>query len=332
MNKVIRYFTLLVALPVFSNAQDTAKVSNNTGWQIIQVQTTSEKREDCSFVEVNGLFYLIGGRGIKPVDVFDPKTNTWQHKGNTPIEINHFQVVAYKNSIYVVGAMNGRYPHEKPLENIYIYDTQTDAWQKGPEMPAGRLRGSGGSVVYKNKIYLVCGIQDGHFDGTATWMDEFDPATGKWIILHDAPHGRDHFNAAVIGHELYLAGGRRTSAKTQQVIQLTVPEVDVYNFKTGAWRTLAADQNIPTMRAGCTTVAYKKMLLVIGGESAAQMESHHEVEAYDTKTGTWTKFPLLVTGRHDTGAICYKNKIYIAAGSANRGGGPDQNSIEVLEP
>src|SRR5260221_7672209 len=150
----------------------------------------TEKREDCSFVEVNGLFYLVGGRGVKPVDVFNPKTNLWLHKHITPIELNHFQAVAYKNYIYVVGGMMGKFPHETPVENIYIYDTNKDEWQKGPQMPPGRLRGSGGTVVYKNKIVFVCGIRDGHYDGTVSWMDEFDTETGQWRILPDAPHAR----------------------------------------------------------------------------------------------------------------------------------------------
>jgi len=321
---------LLLALPAIALSQDSTSAKNITGWHIIQTNGMPEKREDCGFVEVNGLFYLIGGRGIKPVDVFNPKNNTWQHKGNTPVELNHFQAVAYKNFIYVVGAMNGRFPHEKPLDNIYIYNTETDEWKVGPAMPAGRLRGSGGTVIYKNRIYLVCGIQDGHWDGFASWVDEFDPETGTWQILPDAPHARDHFNAVVIGHKLYVAGGRRTSFKTHEIARLTVPEIDVYDFKTKTWETLPAANNMPTLRAGTDAVVYNNQLVIIGGESAAQKESHHDVEAYDSKTGTWKKLPPMVTGRHDTGALTYKNHIYIAAGSANSGGGPDQDTIEVL--
>jgi len=330
--KKILCFVFVLALPAIAFSQDASKIQSVSGWHIIQTIGQPEKREDCSFVEVNGLFFLVGGRGIKPVDVFDPKTNTWQHKGNTPVELNHFQAVAYKNFIYVVGAMNGGFPHEKPLENVYIYNTLTDVWTKGPAMPPGRLRGSGGTVVYKDKIYLVCGIQDGHWDGFSTWMDEFDPATGAWTILPDAPHARDHFNATVMGHKLYLAGGRRTSFKTHEIATLTVPEIDVYDFKKKGWETLPADKNLPTVRAGCAAVVYKDQLLIIGGESVAQKESHHEVEAYDTQTGHWLKLPGLVTGRHDTGALTYKGSIYIAAGSANSGGGPDQNTIEVVRP
>lgn len=329
MKKLIVLLLIFTCAVARSRAQDAAK-TGASGWQVLTTTGEPAKREDCSFVEANKHFYLLGGRGIKTVDVFDPKTNIWEHKGNTPVEVHHFQAVVYKNNIYVIGGMTGGYPHEKPLENIYIYNIQKDEWQKGPAMPAGRLRGSGGTVVYKSKIYLVCGIQDGHFDGTVAWMDEFDPETGAWRTLPDAPHARDHFHGVVIGSRLYCAAGRRTSVKTNELIQLTLPEVDVFDFNTQTWETLPAAQNLPTLRAGSTAVAWKQKLVVIGGESVAQKESHHEVEAFDSQTGTWTKLPNLVTGRHDTGAICYKNKIYIVAGAPNRGGGNDLSTIEVL--
>jgi len=36
-------------------------------------------------------------------------------------------------------------------------------------------------------------------------------------------------------------------------------------------------------------------------------------------------------GRHGTGAALVKDKVYIVAGSKNRGGGPEINTIEVLQ-
>ena len=106
----------------------------------------------------------------------------------------------------------------------------------------------------------------------------------------------------------------------------------MYDFKKQIWATLPAAENLPTQRAGCNVVKFKQLVVVIGGESVAQKESHHEVEACDTKSGAWIKLAGLVTGRHDTGALVYKGKIYIAAGSANSGGGPDQDTIEVFNP
>jgi hypothetical protein len=67
------------------------------------------------------------------------------------------------------------------------------------------------------------------------------------------------------------------------------------------------------------------------GESISQTSAHAEVEALDVRTGNWVKFPSLNQGRHGTGVVNYKGKLYVANGSANRGGGPELNSIECLQ-
>jgi N-acetylneuraminic acid mutarotase len=107
--------------------------------------------------------------------------------------------------------------------------------------------------------------------------------------------------------------------------------VDVFNFKTNTWTTLPESLNLPTQRAGNTAVPFGYKLLIMGGESSAQIEAHAEVEGFDTKLMKWEKFPNLNKGRHGTGATVYKKKVYVAAGSGNRGGGPELTSMEVLK-
>ena len=45
--------------------------------------------------------------------------------------------------------------------------------------------------MHDGKIYLVAGIIDGHTSGTVAWFDEFDPETGVWTPLADAPRARE---------------------------------------------------------------------------------------------------------------------------------------------
>jgi N-acetylneuraminic acid mutarotase len=229
-----------------------------------------------------------------------------------------------------MGALTGGYPDEQPIPHIYIYDPATDEWEKGPEIPEDRRRGAAAAFAYNDKLYLAAGIRNGHTDGYVSWLDEYDPATGEWTQLPDAPHQRDHVQGAVVNDQLVLAGGRTTSAATGQTLELTVPEVDVYDFKTGNWRTLEND--IPTMRAGTTTVVLDDQLIVIGGESGSMEQAHPQAEVLDITTGSWEALPELRQGRHGTQAIVHNGKIYIAAGSANRGGGPELNDMEVYQP
>lgn len=324
MNLNLVIFTLLLAC-IGSNS-----LVSGQAWQALEPDNLPEKRHENGMAHANGKLYLIGGRGMRSVDEYDPKKDTWKTLQKPPLEMSHFQAVSYKNEIYVLGALSGSFPHEVPIPDIYIFNPAKNEWRKGAQIPSNRLRGAAGAFVLNDKIYLICGIQDGHWDGHVAWFDEFDPATNKWTVLPDAPRPRDHVSVAVADNKLLVAGGRLSTARINQVINTTIPETDLYDFSSGKWTTLAPEHNIPTMRAGHTAVAYGNKILLIGGESGTQEAAHQEVEAFNLDTNQWEKFPSLHQGRHGTQAVFLNKKVYIAAGSANRGKGPELNDMEVL--
>jgi N-acetylneuraminic acid mutarotase len=303
-------------------------------WALLPPGERPIPRHEHAYVRVGERFYLIGGRGsnpIKPVEIFDPATGTWTAGAAPPVEMHHFQAVEYGGKVYVVGAMTGGYPKEPPLPEVHLYDPAADRWSRGPEIPADRRRGGAGVVVHEGQIYVVAGITTGHWDGHVPWLDAFDPRTGAWRRLADAPRARDHFHAAVIDGKLYAAGGRRTSASLGHPLEPTVPEVDVYDFGTGRWSTLPAAANLPTPRAGTTAFVTGGRLVVLGGESAAQQPAHAEVEALDPRTLRWAALAPLAVGRHATQAVAHGGRVYVAAGSRTRGG-TEINSQEVFTP
>jgi hypothetical protein len=282
---------------------------------------------------VGDRFYLIGGRGtrpIKPVEIFDPATGAWTTGATPPVEMHHFQAVEHDGKIYVVGAMTGGYPTEPPLPVVHVYDPAADRWSAGPEIPADRRRGGAGAVVHEGQVYLVSGIQVGHSSGHVPWFDALDLRTGTWRRLPDAPRARDHFQAAVVYGKLYAAGGRRSTAGPGAV-ETTVREVDVFDFASGRWSTLPASANLPTARAGTASAVLDGRLLVIGGESAAQQPAHVEVESLDPRTGRWTTLAPLSIGRHATQAVLHQGKLYLAAGSRTRGA-TEINTQDVYTP
>lgn len=307
-----------------------AGLANAQGWQGLETESSCTNRHENSLTAIGEQLILVGGRGVKPVEGYDIPAKKWIKYVDTPLEMHHFQAVAYQGELWVLGAFTGGYPHETPIPNIYIFNPEKNEWRKGPEIPEDRRRGAAGAFVYKDKIYVVCGIQDGHWDGHVGWLDEYDPATDKWTKLADAPHVRDHVHAAIVGDKVYIAGGRRSTARIGQVLNLLEPAVDVYDFNTASWTTLPEAQNLPTLRAGASSVSLGDKVLIIGGESDAQVPSHSEVEAFNTLTMQWETLPFLKQGRHGTGAVNVGGRVYIVAGSGNRGGGPELNSIEVF--
>ncbi len=320
MKTSLLLFLLLFSIECFAQQNE---------WKELQTTNEASPRHENSFVELNGKFYALGGRADRPVEEFDPKTNTWKKLADVPMNFHHFQGLAFENEIYVIGAFTGGYPHEKPIENFLIFNPKTNTWRNGPKIPAERLRGSVGVFSRNGKIYLVCGILDGHYDGHVAWFDEYDPKTNTWKVLPDAPRPRDHFGAALVGDRVYVAGGRTSHAAIGKVLDLTISEVDYYDFNNGTWET--EKNGLPTPKGGSSSIGHKEFLIVMNGESNTQELSHSEVEMLNTKTGEWSNLPSLNQGRHGTGLIYFKGKLYVVAGSAKRGGGPELNNIEVLD-
>lgn len=301
-------------------------------WSPVITTNDATERHENGFIAYGDKLYLLGGRGVKPVQIYDPETETWSNGPSSGFQMHHFQAVVYNDLIYVVGAYTGVCcDSESGISHVYTYNPQTNNWNQLHEIPANRRRGSTGAVVYNDKIYIVGGLDGGHGSPATAynWFDEYDPATGQWKILPSAPRVRDHFHAVVHNNKLYLTGGRDTSHPS--VTSAVIPEVDVFNFNTNSWSTLPSSKNLPTPRGGAASTLYQGKILVIGGETAGQTLAHKETEAFDPISETWSTLAELNVGRHGTQASIYDDALYIAAGSAEKGGEPELNSIERYE-
>ncbi|MDB5104417.1 MAG: Kelch repeat-containing protein [Fibrobacteres bacterium] len=303
-------------------------------WSVVGQTGKPIGREECSFAQAGGKFYLIGGRGISPVQEYSPATKAWRNMANTPVELNHFQALSLHGLVYVICAFNGGYPHEIPVPSMYIFDPLTDTWIKGMTIPPARLRGSAGVAVYQDKIYVALGIKDGHSAGWVPWLDEYDPATGEWKALPDAPRERDHFQTAVANGKLYALGGRRSNYKPDKAtvdIFATLEKVDVFDFATGAWSTLPAESDHPLKRSGSVLITLGQEIIVAGGGSVSNgLLAHKETHAFNTQTNAWRALAPLNTGRQVLGGVLNNGGIYLASGSGGSGGTPVLQDIEVF--
>ena len=293
-------------------------------------------RHECSFVQSGDKFYLFGGReNSADLDVYDYQAKTWSTLVNSaPADFNHFQAVEHQGLIWVIGAFkDNSFPNESPADFVWAYNPATDSWTQGPAVPASRKRGSAGLVVYNNKFYIVGGNTIGHNGGYIPWFDEFDPVTGLWTTLTDAPRARDHFHAAVIDNKLYVAGGRLSGGPGGTFSPL-IAEVDVYDFTTSTWSTLPSASNIPTPRAAASVAVLQNELFVIGGEIENDLQGNNindavkTTESFNPATGSWTTRADLVTERHGTQAIVSGDGIHVAAGSSSKGGGGTMKNME----
>ncbi len=322
---------LLILSLVLALLQGCSNVPSNWQWETVEAVGEPTARHEAAFVAFKDQLYLIGGRRINPTDVFDPATNSWTAKSPTPMELHHFQPVVVDDAIYLMGAMTGKWPAEKPLDKVLIYYPERDEYQYSHDIPEHRRRGGAGVVYYQEKIYMVGGITNGHIDGFVPWLDEYDPKTGAWRVLPDAPNSRDHFQAVVVNNKLYAFGGRVSSRKTGEDMSRTIQHGNIFDFDTEQWLPVLNQHAIPTRRAGTATFVWNDEVITGGGESSTQEPAFNQVEAFNSETNQWVSWPSLQQGRHGSGFAVVGDYAYIASGSGNRGGGPELTSIERLK-
>ena len=318
----------IVALALVGASSAFAQVGASTPWQTVTTSNGSSAtaRHEAHAVSANGKIYLMGGRGQRPVEVYDPVTNSWRNLGSAPLEIHHFQPVVVGTKIYAIAAFTCCYPDEPSIADIHVFDTVSEQWTTQGTMPANRVRGAAAAVVWQGDIYVLGGNTQGHSGGAVAWLDRYDPQSGNWQVLADAPAARDHFAAVVVDGQLVAAGGRTTEFPNS--FANTVAATNIYDFSTGAWRVGA---NIPNPRAGTVAVGAGDELIIAGGESNTQGASFAATHAYNVNTNQWRTLQPLLTARHSGGAAVIGTKWHVIAGNLVRGGGAETNVHETLE-
>jgi large repetitive protein len=322
----------------------TGNATESVGaWIVVNSNATLTARHEACFVMVGSLqrAYLIGGRGVHPVDIYDPVTRRWTVGRETPIELHHMQCVALDEKVWIVSAWTGDYPREKNVANIYIYDPKNDSWSTKPGLPRHRRRGSAAAVVVGRRIYVSHGNRGGHetflHARTLGWLDYYNVDTNTWTTcLPNAPNPRDHTGGALIvtnvndtnkNRRLLCVAGGRDGGKRKFFNRVILP-TDCFDLETNEW---SVHTNIPHGRAGSSygTTCDGKLILA-GGEGFGQAFAN--VDVFDGTT--WTTWPSLQIARHGSGLAvdCACLQIYLASGAATQGGAKEIASVETFFP
>ena len=262
---------------------------------------TGTARQEVSYVQTGGKFYLAGGGTLH--QAYNPQTQTWSTLAPLPAPagggtLDHIQGVAYNGKIYYIGGLsNWPSPH---VTTVHIYDPATNTFTQGASMGA-RGRGAGGVAVHKGKIYYAGGLANGV---AVNWFDVYDPKANTWTQMPHMPTPRDHFHGVVLDGQFWAIGGRNKD------INLTTTVNESFDFESEAWVTTHAP--LPTPRGGFGAAAHGDEIFIIGGEDASK--AHKTVEAYNVVTNTWRAMGDMPTGRHGIQAATCNGGIYVAAG------------------
>jgi N-acetylneuraminic acid mutarotase len=271
-------------------------------------------------------------RTIDLVQLYDIASNKWKTVAPLPIKINHPNVAAVGNKLYVLGGLvDGPVTSDGSINwqasgDTFQYDVTADRWSQLPTMPPGTERGSAVTVAYGDSIYLAGGMtilaQTGQ--DAVDSVISFNTTSNTWQRLPagaaELPESRQHTAGGIVGSTFLVAAGRRYG---QTGTRNTVFALD-FNNLTAGWTT--SKTHLPTSRGGVSGGVVGSRIYVFGGEGnpATYNGIFNQTESFDLTTQRAASLGVMPVPRHGTQAGVAKGKIYIP------GGGLDQDGKQVV--
>ena len=305
---------------------------------------------------IDGKIFAIGGRvqaepnefgeiAIATVEMYDPKTDTWQRKADMPTRRSGVAVSVVNGKIYAIGGeemkkkpwqmkkepwRKGWIYEAKGLPTVEMYDPVTDTWTQKADMPTPRKTRT---CVVDGKIYAIGGLAVGptvEKRGTLDTVEVYDPATDIWTRASSMNHARYWAALSVVNGEIYATGGTGPSPiRTEPDPYLS--SVEVFNPKTDQWRER---REMVTPKAGHSANFINGKIYVIGGAFWAVKEKaykyHSTIEIYDPVTDRWTEAPDMLIGKSGHTTEIIDGHIYILGGDTKVAEGP-LTSVEVYD-
>jgi DNA-binding CsgD family transcriptional regulator len=170
-------------------------------------------------------------------------------------------------------------------------------WQEHAGMPTAR---SGLALaVYENKIYAIGGETT---QGVTGITEQYDPASDSWTMLPSKPVQVADVNAAMIGGQIYIPGGRLASGDMADVLESFDPT-------RNQWESHSP---MPEALSRYALVAFEAKLFIFGGwDGQKYLASVYE---YEPDTDTWLIRTPMPTARGFAGAAVAGGRIYVFGG------------------
>jgi DNA-binding CsgD family transcriptional regulator/N-acetylneuraminic acid mutarotase len=175
---------------------------------------------------------------------------------------------------------------------------QQQRWQNETPLPEGR-RGMA-AIAYENSIYVFSGETSQGVTGSTLRIQLGQAA---WETLSAKPTPVTDIQAAYIGEQVYIPGGRKADGQMTNVFE-------AYNLRLGQWSQLPP---LPVALSGYALAALDGRLYLFGGWDGKQAVS--TVYSFDPEAGAWQVRAPLSSRRAFAGAVALEGRIYLIGGS-----------------
>ena len=323
--------------PLVSDTQRNSLVPATLQWTRKADMPTA--RTGFATTVVNGKVFVIGGNiqlkrdefgelSASTVEMYDPKTDTWERKSDMPTARSGVSVSVVDGKIYAIGGSKikkiqmprGFRSQGEELATVEMYDPVTDTWTQKTDMPTPKKTMT---CVVDGKIYAVGGWLNTNEQPQLETVVVYDPATDTWTKAQSMNSARCSAAIDVVNGKIYAIGGLGRSQIEGQ-LDVYLSSVEVFNPKTNRWRE-RIEMSAP--KALHTASVIDGKIYVIGGYFAKDndFKKLSTIEIYDPATDRWTQEQDLPVGKwgHKTEVI--DGQVYIF------GGGP-VTSVQVYDP
>ena len=306
-NPIIIIATTTPALPVFAPKNLTWTLATSTQW---------EPRDSQSSFVFNNKIWL--GLGLQSTckqtpdyeqakyfkDLWSSTDGTnWQKENDLPFGPRRsMPIVEFKGKLIGAG---GWTPDKRNMNDIWE-SADGKNWQKIINQASWPARESHQLVVYKNKLWLIGGV---NYDTGKKFNDVWNSDDGiTWTeITKEAPWaGRWDHAISIFKDQIWLMGGMNSGTKDFG---------DVWNTSDGKNWQLIASSTPWGKKQGAVTLVYKNYLWLLSGMNLAsdltKAETWYSADGIDwQKTDKHSE----MLNREDHTAVVFKNKLIILGG------------------
>jgi N-acetylneuraminic acid mutarotase len=239
----------------------------------------------------------------------------WTALPSTPHSRGEVSAVLVGDSIYVVGGFDTTGHTTALVERLNL---RTGRWSTSQPLPQPLNHMN--AVGYDGKLYVVGGysqLGDTSAGAVANFW-RYDPATGRWRAMPPAPLPRAAAGAAVLGHRLYVAGGRSDTLTT-------ISTLAIFDFDTGKW---SVGPSLHHAREHVAAVAAAGAVWILGGR-AVGIGNFADVERYTPGASNWDRVAPMPVARSGFQAVNVGGKIVVVGGEGPAG---TIGEVDELDP
>ena len=259
----------------------------------------------------------------------------WQRITQLPTKRWEFSTAVVADKIYLIGGSLFE-NHAGPfgLSTVEVYDTQTNTWQRGADMPTPRTNAK--AAVVNGTIYVFGGYnsKDKFLQNwkMADHVEAYDPLTDTWTRKKKMPISRFYFGLGVVAGKVYLVGGTTGLGEGQEQ---RMDRVDIYDPATDTW---AKGPKMPTRRDPGGVAVVSDRIYVIGGEGWplpkewGAGEFLGSIEEYDPINRQWRKKKDLLEVKNWFSSVVVGDAICLIGGYTREGGLQEVATVNVYRP